>query len=204
MNFAKLLGLAFGEKILWRGRPVGGNLSKLTCVWEDSVFLGVKCSSGEFFVGDEKGVWKTTTVMRRPLEERWVKGALGSVCEVPWRVNDDDPKADGEAMMMDIPSQARQATEQEKEAMVETPIPRNFHITKEHLAKVRLQPGLPWMQIVGRRGKLTTRHAGLDLRGKLPMIRRSGKPPRSRTNSLPRRWKKRAREGRDHGWQIHP
>ena len=77
---------------------------------------------------DGNGVWKTRTLMRRPLEERWDKGTLGLVGGVPWRVNDDDPKANGEAMKMDIPSEVRQATEQEKEA-------RNFYITKEHLTK---------------------------------------------------------------------
>ena len=124
---------------------------------------------------------------------------------VPWRVNGDDPKADGEAMKMDIPPEARQATELEKEVMAQAPIPRNFYITKEHLYQVRLQSGLPWMQIVvegGRRGKLTTQHAGEDLRGKLLMIRRSGEPSKSRTTSSPRRWKKKKREGRDHGWQM--
>ena len=38
---------------------------------------------------------------------------------VPWRVNDDDPKADGEAMKMDILSEARQAAELDKEAMAQ-------------------------------------------------------------------------------------
>ena len=130
----KLPGFAFGEKILWRRRPVGGNLSKLTCLWEDGIFLGVKGSSGEYIVGDGNGVWKTRTLMRRPLEERWDKGALGLVGGVPWRVNDDDPKADGEAMKIYIPSEARQATEKEKE-VAQAPILRNFYITKEHLTK---------------------------------------------------------------------
>ena len=200
----KLPGLAFGEKILWRRRQVGGNLSKLTCLWEDGIFLGVKGSSGEYIVGDGNEVWKTRTLMRRPLEERWDKGALGLVGGVPWRVNDDDPKADGEATKMDIPSGARQATEQEKEEMAQAPIPRNFYITKEYLTKYGYRQDCPGCKSLlrGRRGKLTTQHAGEDLRGKLLMIRRSGEPSKSRTNSSPRRWKKKTREERDHGWQM--
>ena len=202
----KLPGLAFGEKILWRRRPVGGNLSKLTCLWEDGIFLGVKGSSGEYIVGDGNGVWKTRTLMRRPLEERWDKGALVLVGGVPWRVNDDDPKADGEAMKMDIPSETRQATKQEKEVMAQAPIPRNFYITKEHLTKYGYSQDCPGCKSLlrGRRGKLTIQHAGEDLRGKLLMIRRSGDPSKSRTNSSPRRWKKKKkkREGRDHGWKM--
>ena len=49
----------------------------------------MKGSSGEYIVGDGNGVWKTRTLMKRPLEERWDKGALGSVGGVPWRVNDN-------------------------------------------------------------------------------------------------------------------
>ena len=59
----KLPGLAFA---------VGGNLSKLTCLWEDGIFLGVKGSSGEYIVGTGNGVWKTRTLMRR----LWRKGGI--------------------------------------------------------------------------------------------------------------------------------
>ena len=58
----KLPGLASGEKILWKRRPVEGDLSKLTCLWEDGIFLGMKGSSGEYIVGDGKGVWKKKTL----------------------------------------------------------------------------------------------------------------------------------------------
>ena len=58
----------------------------------------------------------------------WLVGCRG-------KLNDDDPKADGEAMKSDIPSEARQATGLEKEVMTQAPVPRNFYITKEHLNK---------------------------------------------------------------------
>ena len=54
---------------------------------------------------------------------------------MPRRVNDDDPKADGEAMKISIPSETRQATALEKEVMTQAPIPKNFYITKEHVNK---------------------------------------------------------------------
>eukprot|EP00974_Lingulodinium_polyedra_P057736 5559350-Lingulodinium_polyedra.AAC.1 len=38
-----------------------GPLGKPICVWEDGVFLGVKGSTGEIIVGDEKGVRATRT-----------------------------------------------------------------------------------------------------------------------------------------------
>ena len=45
-----------------------------------------KGSSREYIVGDGKGVWKTRTLMRRPLEERWDEEVLGLVGGVPWQV----------------------------------------------------------------------------------------------------------------------
>ena len=67
---AKIQGLEFGEGVLWKRKREGGPLGKLTCMWGDGVFLGVKGSIGEMIVGDSKGVWVTRTVRRKPLEER--------------------------------------------------------------------------------------------------------------------------------------
>ena len=57
---AKTSGIEFGEAILWRRRPVGGALAKLTCLWEDGVFswgarpLGrIHCRRCERSVEDE-------------------------------------------------------------------------------------------------------------------------------------------------------
>lgn len=37
---AKIVGVEFMEGMLWSRRPVGGALGKLSCLWEDGVFLG--------------------------------------------------------------------------------------------------------------------------------------------------------------------
>ena len=123
----KLPGLAFGEKY---------SVEKTPSRWK---FEQVDVSLGRRHISRSEGL------IRRVYRRRWKwsvedknfddKGALGLVGGVPWRVNDDDPKADGEAMKMNIPSEARQATEQEKEKMAQTPNLRNFYITKEHLTK---------------------------------------------------------------------
>ena len=46
-------------------------------------FFGVKSTSGEYIVGDGKGVWITRTVTRRSLEERWEKATVALVGGVP-------------------------------------------------------------------------------------------------------------------------
>ena len=94
---AKVMGLEFGELLLWKRKPSGGALGKLTCMWSEGVYLGVKGSSGEIIVGDCSGVWKCRTVQRKPEEERWPSRAADLVVGVPWRKSDDDPNVDGEA-----------------------------------------------------------------------------------------------------------
>ncbi len=63
---ATLVGVEFGEGVLWKRRSEGGPLGRLTCMWEDGIFLGVKESTGEMIVGDEKGVCRTRTIRRKP------------------------------------------------------------------------------------------------------------------------------------------
>ena len=70
---AKLQGLEFGEQVLWKRRPEGGPLGKLTCLWDDGVFLGTKATTGDLIIGDERGIWKTRTTRRKPETERWTK-----------------------------------------------------------------------------------------------------------------------------------
>ena len=61
---ATTLGIEIGEAVLWRRKKVGGALGKLTCMWEDGIFLGIMGKSGELIIGDGKGVWKTRSIHR--------------------------------------------------------------------------------------------------------------------------------------------
>jgi hypothetical protein len=68
---AKAFGLEFGEAVMWKRKPSGAHLGKLTCMWDDGVYLGVKSTTGELVIGTKSGVWRTRTVRRKPVEERW-------------------------------------------------------------------------------------------------------------------------------------
>ena len=52
----KTAGMEFGEGVLWKRRRDGGPLGKLTCMWEDGIYVGIKGSTGETMVADGKGV----------------------------------------------------------------------------------------------------------------------------------------------------
>lgn len=75
----RLLGVSLGDLLLWEGRPVTGAMTKLTCLWEEGVFLGVKATSGEYIeymVAYQKGVVKTRTTAIKQAEERWAPKVL--------------------------------------------------------------------------------------------------------------------------------
>ena len=72
-------------------------MAKLTSIWADGVYLEVKGTSGEITVETKDGVWKTRTVRRRPMEERWSPANMDMIVGGQWRKNDDDEKG-GEEM----------------------------------------------------------------------------------------------------------
>ena len=88
---ARLPGMEFGEAVMWKSRPQGGPLGKLSCLWSDGIYFRVKGSTGEYIVGDGAGVWKTRTVRRKIESERWNKDTIKLVGGVPWKVNPQDP-----------------------------------------------------------------------------------------------------------------
>ena len=99
---AKVQGMAFAEGFLWKRKRAGGPLGKLTCMWEDGIYLGVKAGTAEIIVENRNGVWLTRTVRRKPTKERWDRSNLEMVVAAPWRKNEDDPKMDGERLKSEV------------------------------------------------------------------------------------------------------
>ena len=54
--------------------------------------------SGEFVVLDKNGVWKTRTIQRRPVGERWPADNAEEIQFAPWKVSAEDERADGETL----------------------------------------------------------------------------------------------------------
>ena len=53
---AKVIGIEFGEAVLWRRKPIGNALAKFTCLWAEGIYLGISSKSGELIIGDKDGV----------------------------------------------------------------------------------------------------------------------------------------------------
>ena len=134
--------MELGEKVLWRRRPLDRKLAKMTCLWEDGI-LGIKGSSGEYIVGDSKGIWKTRTLRRRPDEEKWDAENLQLVGGVPWRTSDSDAKADGEAWKMDVPPAIPTTTGEVEEDGWKEVVPRRAGLRREDFEKHGYSGGCP-------------------------------------------------------------
>jgi hypothetical protein len=130
---SKTLGFEFGESVLWRRKPISGALGKLSSLWSEGIYLGVRGSSGELIVGDKAGVWKARTLQRKPFDERWRSESAECVIGVPWRTCEDDPDVDGEPLKVVVAlrlddSQAAHTTQQAEQA-----VPMRFAIRREDL-----------------------------------------------------------------------
>ena len=92
---AKVLGVEFGEKLLWKTRPKD-KLEKLNGKWEYGIFVGVRRRSGEVWVATKDGIEKARSVRRVPVEDRWGEDCVEWVRHVPWNRSKDDEEADGD------------------------------------------------------------------------------------------------------------
>ena len=110
---AKVQGMAFAEGFLWKRKRAGGPLGKLTCMWEDGIYLGVKARTAEIIVENRNGVWLTRTVRRKPTKERWDRSNLEMVVAVPlaqkrrrpkdgWRTSQERSGGDGQGVLRKV------------------------------------------------------------------------------------------------------
>ena len=75
-----------------------GVLAKLDALWSDEVFLGVMGKTGEIFIEDTDGVWRTRTIRRKMEAERWRPTHASMVVGVSWSTGKHDLEPDGEAL----------------------------------------------------------------------------------------------------------
>ena len=136
---AKVLGMQFGEAIPWKRRPVGGALGKLSCLWEDDgLYLGIRGQSGELIVSDREGVWRTRTVQRKPIEDRWPEDAYEVILRTPLTdAEEDEMQGETEKLVTEMTEAENEA---EKQIELEDKIPARFYIRKVDLEKHGFTP----------------------------------------------------------------
>ena len=135
---AQVLGLEFGERVLWKHGRLGAKMEKINARWSYGMFLGVKVKSGELIILDfeTETISYVRTVRRVPEEQRWSAEYLGKVLVVPWNRGAGDGEADGDAPEYDArhgPGRALTAEEKEQMATETADAPRIVH--RAHLKK---------------------------------------------------------------------
>ena len=139
---ATVVGLEFGEKLLWRKKK-GDKMAKLRSRWAYGIFVGVRRRSGELWVADKKGeIVKVRAVKRIPKEDRWSEDCASWVKYAPWNKYKDDPEADGEIpdeKMVEARRQERMDLdgEDKTDELIKKKYvaPRSFKITKQDAEK---------------------------------------------------------------------
>lgn len=132
----EVLGLEFGEKVLWKFRGKGNKMEKINARWGHGLFLGVRARSTELIVVDQetKQVNYVRTVRRIPEEQRWSAANLEWVMAVPWNRGQDDSDADGEAPEFDVKhGPGRKLMPEEVEGVAAKVVPKIVH--NAHLRK---------------------------------------------------------------------
>ena len=131
---SQMHGMEFGEGIMFKRKPKDRSLAKLTSMWEDGVYLGIKALSGEVIVSTDKGVFKTRTATRKPLEERWDVKNAERIGGTPWRMSSEDEEMDGPEVKEEIKVDAERLNVEDREKVRAAPeVPRSFVIKQSDL-----------------------------------------------------------------------
>jgi hypothetical protein len=139
---ATVLGIEFGEKLLWRKREA--KMDKISSKWEYGFFVGIRQKSGEIWVADRSGVGKARSVRKMARQDRWTADSVLWVRNVPWNRYKGQEDADGDVPYVEIkepeaphPALLPQSRRDVPPVVVKTwqPPPRAFQIRQEDADK---------------------------------------------------------------------
>ena len=72
----------FGEAV-WFRIPETKNLPEFEPGWEEGDYVGFNIRTGEDLVSIDRGVFRVSTVLRKPVGERWSKQLLDCIVGTP-------------------------------------------------------------------------------------------------------------------------
>ena len=90
---ASVLGLEFGEKVLFMKTTNGKMMAKLRSKWDYGIFVGVRPRSNEIWVATEERTWKVRSVRRLPEDARWSSDSVTWVRRTMWNRFQGDEQA---------------------------------------------------------------------------------------------------------------
>ena len=133
-----VMGIEFGEKVLWKKKKGDRRKELLRERWEYGIFLGVRVRSNECMIGTPDGIEFARSIHRLNKEtQRWGRDNTNWIKCAPWHHYVNDPQADGE--VPEGVSVGEQETgigpEGPKYVDVREKVPRDFRITQEDVRK---------------------------------------------------------------------
>ena len=159
------------------------------------MYLGVKATTGEFIVGDQRGSRLTRTVRRKLERDRWNRDSLSMVIGVSCRKNNDDPKVDGESLKGGVVVMDRDYKENQKKKNTFQSQREVLHITREDLGLSGFTAKCPGRVSIPR-GSVTQAHtiriAGRGSRSTVRMGRRGRSQLQKEENTT--------KQQRQNGW----
>ena len=133
---ASVLGLEFGEKVLFMKTTKGKMMAKLRSKWDHGIFVGVRPRSNEIWEATEKRTWKVRSVRRLPEDAPWSSDSVTWVRRTMWNRFQGDEQADGEipeGKAVELPPQETKIDQAPQGLTIITKrqVPREFYITKK-------------------------------------------------------------------------
>ena len=156
---ASVLGLEFGEKVLFMKAAKGKLMAKLRSKWDYGIFVGVRPRSNEIWVATAEKTWKVRSVRRLPEDVRWSWDTVRWVRRTMWNRFQGDEKADGdipEGKAVEIQGEGMRDGQAPQGLTIITKrqAPREFYITKKDAEKHGYTRGCPgcgsWFRGVGK------------------------------------------------------
>ena len=140
---SKIMGIEFGEKLLFRRHPIGQRLAKMESLWVTGIFVGYRSQSGEYMIANKDGTYKTRTIKRVPFEDRWGNDHINYVLGTPWcPMGTEGP--DNELMpAVQIKMKEPMVEVEKPKCREDWAIPRRMYISKKDVAEHGATAGCP-------------------------------------------------------------
>ena len=103
---------------------------------EEGIFIGIRESSNEYYVGTDKGVFKTRSIKRVPEPDRYDRDMLDTMVGIPWKMI---PATEGDVItlpaIVDMPASTDDSVKVPAPLLSVPEPPRQTYIRKAAIVK---------------------------------------------------------------------
>ena len=119
------------------------HMNKLAARWRDGIFLGLRDSSNEYFVGTREGVFKTRSIQLKPESQKHEVELLKAISGTPWQMVPGREATLMQPLPAIVQPMALEDAPRLPRPLVTEPAPKQLYIRKAELLKHGFTPGCP-------------------------------------------------------------